>query len=62
MSLEMDSTNTKKAMTIKNKPLMNPERTSTRPNLENKKTSATHYYCHIVCFKYRAVIFMTENG
>lgn len=30
-----DSINTKKAMTIRNRPLMNPDRISTRPNLEN---------------------------
>lgn len=33
-----DSMNTKKAMTIRNRPLMNPERISTRPNLENSLT------------------------
>lgn len=34
MSLVTDSTNTKKAMTMRNRPLINPERISTRPYLK----------------------------
>lgn len=37
MSLVTDSTNTKKAMTMRNRPLINPERISTRPYLKRDK-------------------------
>lgn len=36
-SLVTDSINTKKAMTMRKSPLMNPERISTRPNLASIK-------------------------
>lgn len=35
-----DSTNTKKAMTIRKRPLMKPERISTRPNLQSNDRTA----------------------
>lgn len=44
ISLESDSTNTKKAMTMRNMPLTNPERISTRPYLKN--TFYTKYQHH----------------
>lgn len=38
-----DSTNTKKAMTIRKRPLMNPERISTRPYLQSNRTASLSY-------------------